>query len=418
LPEIDNLLSSRNPDDPEYAMVVVDQLLQQAAAAGASDLHFQPTGHGLSLKWRIDGVLQQIGAVPKQVSGNVVVRLKVMAGLLTYQTHLPQEGRIAQDGDMAKAAEPDQAATTLEIRVSTFPTLFGEKVVARLLPSGDQSFARVGDLGLSRDVVDGLLHALSQTSGALLIVGPAGSGKTTTAYACLREILARSQARRNITSMEDPVEVVVEGVAQSEVAEKVGFDLVSGLRSLVRQDPDVIFVGEIRDPATANIAYQAALTGQLVVTTFHASDAATAVSRLVDMGVPPYVLRSATNCVVAQQLVRRLCACATESSAAGATENPTDSALGLSVDRWRLPQGCADCQQTGYRGRQVAAEMLRLDSAQVAAAIQPGIDARQLAAIAAAHGMQTLDQRALELVTGGQTSPAELIRVFGLVGGG
>ena len=160
LPEIDILLSSCDLDDPRYAMVTVDRLLQQAAVAGASDLHFQPTGDGLSLKWRIDGVLQQIGAVPKQVSGNIVVRLKVMAGLLTYQTHLPQEGRIAQKGDTiaqggdgAKAAEPGKAPRSLEIRISTFPTLFGEKVVARLLPTGDQSFIRVGDLGLPPEPV-------------------------------------------------------------------------------------------------------------------------------------------------------------------------------------------------------------------------------------------------------------------------
>ncbi len=414
LPEIDRLLSSLDLDDPRYATMVVDQLLRQAAAAGASDLHFQPTSDGLILKWRIDGVMQQIGRIPQPVSGNVVVRLKVLAGLLTYQTHLPQEGRIAQGDARDQAAELGEGSHGLEIRVSTFPTLFGEKVVARLLPTGAQSFARVGDLGLPADVVDALIRALSQTSGALLIVGPAGSGKTTTAYACLREILARSQAERNIASMEDPVEVVVEGMAQSEVAEKVGFDLISALRSLVRQDPDVIFVGEIRDPATANIAYQAALTGQLVVTTFHASDAATAVSRLVDMGVPPYVLRSATRCVVAQQLVRRLCDCATHGAKGEPTENGFESALGLPVECWRLPQGCANCHQTGYRGRQLAAEVFSLDKAEIAAAIGQGVDARQLAARAELHGMRTLKQRSLDLVTRGQTSPAEMIRVFGM----
>ncbi len=341
--DVDKLLASHDPDDPQYATRIVDELLQLAADANASDLHFQPMRDRLLMKWRIDGVLHPVGAIPEQASDRIVVRLKVMAGLLTYQSHLPQEGRVANRDD------------SLDIRISTFPTLFGEKVVARLLPVAASKLARLGDLKLSPDVVETLRRASAQTSGLLLIVGPAGSGKTTTAYACLREILANPHAQRNIASMEDPVEMVVDGMAQSEVAEGPGFDLISGLRSLVRQDPDVIFVGEIRDPATARIAFQAALTGQLVITTFHASNAATAISRLADMGVPPYVLRSAINSVVAQQLVRRLCDCAVEPAASDL------SSLGLPVDKWRVPAGCPHCQQTGYLGRQVAAEILAGD---------------------------------------------------------
>lgn len=394
--QIEELLNSLSPADPQYATELVERLLAMAIEAGASDLHFQPLADGLQLKWRLGGVLQLLGMIPEQVGGNVVVRLKVLARLLTYQTHLPQEGRIVQ------------IEHPWDIRISTFPTIFGEKVVARFLPTGDKRFALVGNLGLPTVVENAVNSTLSQTSGALLIVGPAGSGKSTTAYACLRQICLRSQLQRNIASMEDPVEAVIEGVAQSEVSEAVGFDLTSGLRSLVRQDPDVIFVGEIRDPATAKIAFQAALTGQLVITTFHASDAASAISRLTDMGVPHYVLRSAINIVVAQQLVRRLCECATSSGA------ESDSKLGLDVDSWRLPCGCPTCQETGYCGRQVVAEVLDLASHEIASAIIEGVDTNRLRSVAHSQQMRTLYDDALGLVEQGKTSPAELVRVLGL----
>lgn len=293
--------------------------------------------------------------------------------------------------------------------MSTFPTIFGEKVVARFLQAGDLSHARLADLGLPAEVKQAMQSSLARTSGALLIVGPAGSGKTTTAYACLREIITHSDSQRNLTSMEDPVEAVVAGVAQSEVSQAAGFDLTSGLRSLVRQDPDVIFVGEIRDPATANIAFQAALTGQLVITTFHASDAATAISRLTDMGVPAYVLRSAIQTVVAQQLVRRLCDCATAADSTAA-----DSKLGLHIDSWKRPQGCEHCLQTGYSGRQLLAEVMDFSSPELTSAIQDSVDTKTLQAVAKTQGMKTLYDHGTELVTHGQTSPAEIIRVLGL----
>lgn len=399
---VDALLAARGLEDPEYATDLVDGLLNEANQAGASDLHFQPTSEGLQLKWRIDGVLQILGCVPKEVASNVIVRLKVLARLLTYQTQIPQEGRISQGAD------------SLDIRISTFPTVFGEKAVARLLPTSDSKLARIGDLALPSEVSDAVITALLQTSGAVLIVGPAGSGKTTTAYACLREILDRSQFQRSIASVEDPVEKVIDQVAQSEVAESVGFDLTSGLRSLVRQDPDVIFVGEIRDPGTAEIAFQAALTGQLVVTTFHAPDASAAICRLSDMGIPPYVLRSATNCVVGQQLVRRLCRCALDAQEVDETSK-VESNLGLAIDKWRVPHGCEACRQSGYRGRQIVAELLDLSIPEIASMIQSGTDAHQLQATARQKGMRPLLEQALMLASNGVTSPAEIVRVFGIV---
>ena len=398
-PKFEKLLAKLEQDDPLYATQIVEGLLQLAIEAGASDLHLQPTDDGLHLKCRIDGVILPIGSIAKHMAGNIVVRIKVLAKLLTYETQLPQEGRIGQ------------SEHPLDIRISTFPTIFGEKVVARFLQTGDMSRALLSDLGLPLVVEEAVGNTLSHTSGVLLIVGPAGSGKTTTAYSCLREIVSHDKWQRNIVSMEDPVEAIVEGIAQSEVSESVGFDLTSGLRSLVRQDPDVIFVGEIRDPSTANIAFQAALTGQLVITTFHASDTATAISRLTDMGIPPYVLRSAIQAVVAQQLVRRLCSCATRPKS---DASEAESQLGLDVDSWHLPRGCSKCQQTGYHGRQVVAEVLSFGASEITSAIHEGVDAKTLQSVARQQGMRTLYDHGLDLVKQEKTSPAEIVRVLGL----
>ena len=399
--ELQRLIDSKTPDQAQAAVEIVDALLAASAAAGASDLHLLPTAGELRLSWRIDGVLQPLGSVPQALAVNVVTRLKVMARLLTYRTGVPQEGRIA-GGESA-----------VEVRVSTFPTLFGEKVVCRNLPRGVQPLTRLADLGLPADVLASLGAALRQTSGALVIAGPAGSGKTTTAYAALREIIDSSRGERSVASLEDPVEAVVEGVAQSQVAEAAGFDLLTGLRSLVRQDPEVIFIGEIRDAEAAAVAMQAALTGQLVVTTFHATDAAAAVSRLSEMGILPYAVRSGVRAVVAQRLLRRLCRCAAPDPAAATL---LGDAVSVDAGAARRPVGCDACRGAGYVGRIAIAEVLELDWPPVAQAVLDRADAGTLRAAAAAAGMAPLRERAAALVAAGTTSAAEVVRVFGLSG--
>lgn len=360
-------------------------------------MHLLPTGDGLVVSWRIDGVLQPLGCVPIEIAANVVGRMKVLARLLTYRTAVPQEGRIAR-GD-----------SSVEVRVSTFPTVFGEKVVCRNLPRGLRPLTRLDELGLPAEIETALQGALRQTSGALVIAGPAGSGKTTTAYAALREIMQLSGGQRSVATLEDPVEAVVEGAAQSQVAADAGFDLLTGLRSLVRQDPEVILIGEIRDAEVAAVAMQAALTGQLVLTTFHATDAAAAVSRLREMGVMPYALRSGVRTVVAQRLLRRLCTCA-EADAEAADFLGGEFPHATS----KRPRGCDACRQTGYRGRIAVAELLELESPQVAEAVLRGADAGQLRSLAQEAGMQPLLQRAKRLVAEGATSVGEVVRVFGL----
>lgn len=366
-------------DDPQQVSALVTGLLAAAREVGASDVHLIPRPSGLQVQWRRHGVMEPVALLPATIAANVAARLKVLAELLTYRTDLPQEGRIRSD---AADAEP------VEMRVSTFPTLHGEKVVVRLFV-GSGEYRRLGELGLPEEMADLLRELLLERGGLLLITGPAGSGKTTTAYAALRE-LADRDVGRSLVSLEDPVEALVEGVAQSQVHPATGFTYETGLRSLLRQDPDVLFVGEIRDPPIAELVFQASLTGHLVLSTFHAQDARTALRRLEDMGIEPYQVRSGILAILAQRLLRRLCACARRSRA-------EEDRLGLPVEEVSLPVGCERCHGSGYVGRRMLAELLLGESLR-----EPG-------GAAAA----TLREQASAAVQAGWTSPAEVRRVFG-----
>ena len=322
-------------------------------------------------------------------------RLKVLAELLTYRTDVPQEGRIWG------------APGEVEMRLSTFPALHGEKAVVRLF-AGAGRFLRLADLGLPALVHDALSRVLDETSGAVILSGPAGSGKTTSLYACLRELAARSRGERSLATLEDPIEAAVPGVAQSQVNLAAGLTLESGLRALLRQDPEVIAIGEIRDRTTAEIALQAALTGHLTLTTFHAGSACEVIGRLLDMSIEPYAIRSGLRAVVAQRLVRRLCpACAM----------PSDrllDLLGLPVERARVATGCDACGQTGYHGRLVLAELLLLDQEPFGQAILARRDVHYLEEAALAGGMIGRWERACRAVEEGLTSPGEIRRVLGV----
>ena len=385
-------LAELDSSDPQFASQVVDLTLAAGQDRGASDLHWQPTAEGLELKLRIDGVLHVAGTLPTMVAANVIARLKVLAELLTYRTDVPQEGRI------------HTLKSDVEMRVSTFPTLYGERAVVRFF-AGAKQYQRLDDLGMPDDVLEPLRLLLGETSGAILATGPAGSGKTTTIYACLRE-LCGGGTTRSLVSLEDPIEVAVSGVAQSQVNPAADLDLATGLRFLMRQDPDVIMVGEIRDHVTAEAAFQASLTGHLLLSTFHAGSAAEAISRLADMGIEPYLLRSGVLAILSQRLVRRLCECSR------ATDDPA-ARLGLPVETVRIPIGCGNCDGTGYRGRFAFVEMLTAERSELGRAILSRSDAAALEQLAVESGMVTRWQRAHRAVADGLTSPAEVRRVLG-----
>ncbi len=385
-------LGDSNPADPEGVTHLVDAMLASAHQSRVSDIHLVPTKLGLEMAWRVDGVLHAVTTFPGSVAANIVARLKVLAELLTYRVDIPQEGRIRD------------AIDDLEMRVSTFPTIYGEKAVVRLLV-GSGSFRFLDELGLHDDVLTNLQRHLHATGGVLIASGPAGSGKTTTAYACLRRIVNDAPSNKSLATLEDPIEAVVTGVSQSQINTTAGFDYECGLKSLMRQDPDVIFVGEIRDRLTAETVFQAALTGQLVLTTFHAGTAAESISRLSDMGIEPYLLRSSILGVICQRLIRRLCDC-------GKPVDDQSGLLGLEAATARQPVGCDACGQTGYRGRIVLAELLE-PTRETAQAVLSRTDAHEIERLSVEAGMIPHRQRAIDVLEAGHTSPAEIRRVFG-----
>jgi general secretion pathway protein E len=385
----------------DYVPRLVSWILQAARDSSATDVHLVPQADGLQMDWRIDGVLLSVARFEPEFTPKIVARLKVVSGLLTYRCDIPQEGRIAAD------------AEEVETRVSTFPTLHGEKAVVRLFAAEGQ-YQHLDQLGLPDDVGPKLKRLLGETSGVILITGPAGSGKTTTIYSCLREIVDESHGGRSLVSLEDPIEVIVSGVAQSQVNDSVGFTLEHGLRSLIRQDPEVIMVGEIRDRSTAETVFQASLTGHLVITTFHAGSAAGAISRLLDMGIEPYLLRSSLRAILSQRLMRRLCGCAVRNESPNAGVD-IGAVIGgdIRLESASQPVGCEVCHGTGYAGRILLTEMIEPDSQATSHAILAKQDTATIHSAAVSSGMIPQSERAMRAIESGQTSGAEIYRVLG-----
>lgn len=387
------LIPAPNATDPDYVPKLVQTILASARSAGATDVHLSPSADALVMHWRLDGILHRVTDFPVETARKVIARLKVLSQLLTYRTDIPQEGRVREGGEGT------------ETRISTFPTLFGERAVIRLFV-GSGKYRRLSELGLPSDVLEQLQRLLDETGGLILLTGPAGAGKTTTIYASLRELVDRTAGGRSLVSLEDPIEAVVPGVSQAQVNLAAGLDLETGLKSLLRQDPEVIMVGEIRDRGTADTVFQASLTGHLVLTTFHAGSAAEAVSRLSDMGIEPYLLRSGILAILCQRLLRQLCGCARESN------DPAD-VMGLPMESVRIPVGCEECGGTGYRGRMIVVESLLPDRGELGRAILSRTDAARLEKLAVEAGMVTQYSHAVDAVKCGQTSPQEVRRVFG-----
>ncbi|HUV39116.1 MAG TPA: GspE/PulE family protein [Planctomycetota bacterium] len=372
-----------------------ERLLTTARARAASDLHLEPTGDAFTVRLRLDGVLHDVETLPPDLGRSVVARLKLLADLLTYRSDVPQEGRVREE----------DAHGPGDLRVSTYPTIHGERLVVRFFDRALGTF-ELENLGFPPAALVELRRAVSATSGVVLLTGPAGSGKTTTLYATLNSLLRRTARRLHIITVEDPVESVLPGVTQTQVNPAVGLTFARALRSLLRQDPEVVMVGEIRDRETAEIVTQAGLTGHLVLSTLHGGDVATVIARLLDMGVEPYVVTSALRAVLAMRLVRTLCEqCRREGPAVGLAtrERPL---------RTFEPQGCGACGDTGYAGRRPIVEFAEI-TGPLRRLILASADAETLTRQLEAEGMITLVERGLELVEGGVTSLEEMRRVCG-----
>ncbi len=387
-------------DDTSEAPIIklVNHVLSEAVKARASDVHIEPYQAALKVRYRVDGILYDLISPPKSIQGALTSRIKVMASMNIAEKRLPQDGRIEiRIGDK-----------NVDIRVSTIPTTFGERVVLRLLDK-TSTVLELADLGLSPARLSTMNNLIHQPHGIVLVTGPTGSGKTTSLYAILTTI---NKPGINIITIEDPVEYQIQGIGQIQVNPKIELTFARGLRSIVRQDPDVILVGEIRDKETADIAVQASLTGHLVFSTLHTNDSASAITRLIDIGVEPFLISSSVLAVVAQRLVRVLC---DSCKAPYVPDQASLAQLGLNMSDFSghtvyQARGCPECLQTGYRGRVGIFEIMPMDK-DIKALILSTSDSNQIKAQAVRNRMVTLRQDGVRKVLDGITTIEEVFRV-------
>ena len=379
---------------------LVNSVIRRALGEGASDVHFEPRERELVVRYRVDGVLKRVTNAPLGLKDSVVSRLKILAGMDIAEKRLPQDGRFTV------LANPE--GPPVDVRVASLPSVRGEKVVLRLL-AHDLARVRLGELGLSPGMLAAYRGAFSRPYGAVIVTGPTGSGKSTTLYTTLEEL---NDEERNIVTVEDPVEYRMEGVTQIQVNGAAGLTFASGLRHILRGDPDVVMVGEIRDRETAEISVEAALTGHLVLATLHTNDAAGAIPRLTNIGVDPYLTTSAVGCVVAQRLVRRLCeGCKVPVSVDEAVLGEMGFPFGLEDGRgFFAPVGCDGCGGDGYKGRIGIYEIMPMNEEIIALSLKRAA-ADELSSAAARAGMVKMRADGLLKATCGITPIEEVLRV-------
>ncbi|MBS0615181.1 MAG: type II secretion system ATPase GspE [Verrucomicrobia bacterium] len=376
------------------AVRLLNSILTEAIQQGASDIHFEPQESGLSIRYRIDGVLQTRHAPPKDLTTQLIARIKVMAALDIAEQRLPQDGRI----------KLKLGVRHIDFRVSTIPVVFGERVVMRILDKGNVLLG-LPKLGMPPLVLSGVEKLLQMSEGIILVTGPTGSGKTTTLYSALMEL---SSDEINIMTIEDPVEYKLPKMAQIGVQSKIGLNFATGLRHILRQDPDVIMIGEIRDRETAEIAIQASLTGHLVLSTLHTNDAPSAITRLIDMGIEPYLLSSSLIGVLAQRLVRTICPSCKKKYTPSDAERAELPVLG--DGSFYRGEGCDACLGTGYKGRCGIYELMPMTTP-IRRQIIQSPDAGAIRTATQGTGMTTLRTAGAELVYAGITTTAEVLRV-------
>lgn len=374
---------------------LVNTVILQAAQSKASDIHIEPEEENLRIRFRIDGDLQEIMKPARQTHGAIVTRIKIMAKMNIAERRLPQDGRI----------ETEVNGKKFDLRVSTIPTIYGEKVVIRIV---DRTSFLIDkrDLGLTDDDLNTFNEITKNANGIILVTGPTGSGKSTTTYAMLNEL---NDHKKNIITIEDPVEYRMKGVIQSQVNHKAGYNFASGLKSMLRQDPDIIMVGEIRDTETANIATRAAITGHLVLSTLHTNNAVSTINRLIEMGIQPYIVASTTVAIMAQTLVKKIC----PHCAVPYMPNEEDREM-LEIDDTNVEifkgMGCSTCNQTGYLGRTAVFEIIRFD-AHSRELVVNGCSSDELRKYFSSKGDKSITENCKSLVLKGETSMEELMRI-------
>jgi type IV pilus assembly protein PilB len=378
----------------QTAVHTVNRILSCAASAGASDIHLERTPENLRVRFRVDGTFQDIGYISLGVAPAICARLKVLAGMDIAEHRLPQDGRLTVA----------IGSRRLDFRASTYPTIHGEKLVLRVLDQGALRL-ELATLGMRAPVLDDFREIIRKPEGLVLITGPTGSGKTSTLYAALSELV---ESGKNITTIENPVEYELAGTNQGQINEKAGFTFAKGLRAVLRQDPDVIMVGEIRDAETLTTAIEASLTGHLVFSTLHTNSAIATITRLLDMGIEPYFLASGVQAVVAQRLVRRMCAhCQTELPVPGGVKHLFGDDVPASL---RRGAGCPECRGTGFSGRMAIYEMVRMNT-EIRELILTRASENTLLQAARQHNMSPLREQCLALVREGLTTLEEVVRV-------
>ncbi len=401
LPEEDGvgeIVDLRESADDAPVIKLVNQIIAQAAEQGTSDIHFEPEDGSMRVRFRIDGVLVETMTVPRRMVSGVVSRLKIMSDLDIAERRLPQDGRVGLNLD----------GRHIDLRVVTLPSVHGENIVIRILDKSNVVFD-FEKLGMGEDDANRFTKAFHQAYGAVLVTGPTGSGKSTSLYAAVGEL---NTPEKNIITIEDPVEYQLEGVTQVQVNKKAGLTFANGLRAMMRADPDIIMVGEIRDAETAKIAVEAALTGHLVLSTLHTNDAPTSITRLVEMGIEPFLVASAVDCVVAQRLCRTLCQhCKERTIISAAVLQDHGFRSHVDIEAYD-PKGCSRCGGSGYKGRIGLYEVMTITDEIRRLAIERA-PADRIAEVAMRDGMRRLRDDGLEKVKQGRTSIAEVARVTG-----
>lgn len=388
----------QNMDADSPVVKTVNQLIYQAVQIGASDIHIDPQEDGLRIRYRVDGIMRTERTLPPHMQSVIVARIKIMANLNVAERRLPQDGRVEMDVEFRK----------VDIRVSTLPTIYGEKVVLRILDLSN-ALTDLDKLGFTPANMSRLLKGIGRPYGIIFISGPTGSGKTTTLYSTLARL---SSDEVNIITIEDPVEYQLNGINQVAVNPLSGLSFARGLRSILRQDPNIVMVGEIRDSETAEIAIRGAMTGHLVLSTIHSNSAVNAITRLIDMGIEPFLLSSSLNTVIAQRLVRRVCPVCGVEAEPTKEERAVLEEFNIPVTRLKKGQGCGDCGRSGYRGRLAIHEVLPVNEELRSMILRKGSDT-EYASLAVRAGMVPLLEDGLQKAAAGMTTIAEVYRVAG-----